>query len=84
MKRDLKLAIHETMKMQLRNTNGGTTNASPLSGPIFTKPPTPKSCGVCSKGESHLQRIYALDALYECSHVDCPHRGKVTAQRGDQ
>lgn len=50
----------------------------PLAGPIYTRPPDPKSCTVCPRKGVALENV--LRGAFECSHVDCPHRARVTAQ----
>jgi hypothetical protein len=50
----------------------------PLDGPIYVGRPDPKECKTCGKKGQHMTLI-ARD-LIECSHIDCPHRNRVTAQ----
>lgn len=47
------------------------TGPSPLAGTVYTAPELPERCAVCQR-----QPEKVINAVSECSHVDCPHRGR--------
>jgi len=53
----------------------------PLAGPIYTVPPEPESCTTCRRGQAFMRATQGPYATAECSHVECPHRKSLTAQR---
>lgn len=67
--------VAQTISMQRRGT--GASTGCGLGGTVFTEgPQLPKSCGVCQRDPAKMNSDVA-----ECSHVDCPHRGRCWSDR---
>lgn len=67
--------IIEAAKVDARR-NAHVPQASPIAGTVFTAPDLPKTCDVCQRNPQRMNSEVA-----ECSHVDCPHRGKAWSDR---
>lgn len=53
------------------------TGPWPLAATVYTEgPKKPAVCGVCSRDPSRMNSPVA-----ECSHCDCPHRGRAWSDR---
>ncbi len=51
---------------------------NPLAGPIYLGREEPSACSTCGRRSAFMRDLAA--GHIECSHVDCPHRNRITAQ----
>lgn len=56
----------------------GGTNILARAGECTKEQPVPKDCNVCKRGKAFMRAIHEGNG--ECSHIDCPHRTRITAQ----
>jgi hypothetical protein len=59
----------------------GATSFNPGIG-VSIADPVPTECNVCQRGARFLARMHSHHGGIECSHVDCPHRKRLTASGG--